>query len=189
MSKRTFIQQAARSMMNNPKVLEQSPDKWIDLSIQWAERLWQRLDERGYGNPKEGQPKEKRHWYTELQDQERFDRAWAKYGREGGRDAAAKAWTLLSDAEKEHIEYSIPKYLDQLHSSGKAKAHLSTWLNERRWESFDMVTQKAKPKLAVVDNGEVLHLQKMIAMTKDENTKKALESQLSGLRSKAEAAQ
>lgn len=180
MSKKKFIQETSAVLMNNPKILEQEPEKWPSLAIGWAERLWKRLDELGYGDRAEADPKAKRNWYSELQDQERFDRSWAKYGREGGRNEAAKAWIALTEKEKTHIEYSIPKYLEQLGSTGKAKAHFSTWLNDRRWESFEI---KQQTRASGVDERaqEIAGLQRLISMARDENTKQAFQAQLDRL--------
>ena len=91
MSKKKYVRETAALMMLHPETLKRPATQWVDISISMAEKLWDRLVERGYGIATEGEPKEGKNWYAELQDQELFDKCWNKYGREGARNEAAKA--------------------------------------------------------------------------------------------------
>ena len=182
MSKKAFIRDAASRFMSHPSVLSKPPEQWVDLSIAMAERLWQRLDERGYGMSKEGEPKEGKNWYAELEDQEAFDKCWHKYGKEGARNEAAKAWLKLEESDKQNIYQAVVKYLEQLQHSGVTKAHFSTWLNQRRFESFEVeVKAQQQPKAVDEKAQEIQSLQRLIARAGDPNTKAALQSQLDRL--------
>ena len=178
MNKKSFIQQASITLMLHPYATQKPHTERVDAAIGMAEALWERLKVRGYGPSVQGEPKETRKWYSELQDQERFDRSWAKYGREGSRDQAARRWIGLEEAEKAHVEYSIPKYLEQLHGSGKAKAHFSTWLSERRWESFDM--KEDKPIIQKVDEKaqDQAHFKRMLEIMPEGPAKERLREQI-----------
>lgn len=178
MSKKRFIQDAARTMMLSAWVQEKPAAERIDTAITLAETLWRRLDERGYGGTVEGEPRETRNWYAELQDQEAFDKVWRRYGRTGERNAAAKAWIKLTEAEKTLVPAAVQKYLEQIGKEGTTKAHFSTWLNGRRWESFD-TEQPAQVKAAINQRAQdVAAMQKMVAAARDDKTRAMLQAQL-----------
>lgn len=180
MSKKQFIQRAVISLITHPDVIASPKENRINRAIDYAEALWKRLDERGYGSAVEGEPKEGRNWYAELEDQEAFDKSWRKYGRTGARNDAAKAWLKLEEAEKALIPAAIQKYLEQIGKEGTTKAHFATWLNGRRWESFDVTPVKASQGIDQRAQ-DIAGLQKMIAMAKDETTKEALQKSLDKL--------
>lgn len=180
MSKKAFIRDAARTLMLSAWVQEKPAEKRIDTAISLAEALWKRLDERGYGSAVEGEPKEGRNWYAELGDQEAFDKSWRKYGRTGARNDAAKAWLKLEEAEKALIPAAIQKYLEQIGKEGTTKAHFATWLNGRRWESFDATPVKTSQGIDPRAQ-EIAALQKMIERSADPNTRAAFQKQLDKL--------
>lgn len=181
MSKKAFIRDAARTLLLSTWVSEKPPEQRIDAAIGLAEALWKKLVERGYGDAKEGDPEKSRNWYAELQDQEAFDRCWAKYGREGARNEAAKSWIKLDEIDKPKVFPAIVKYLDQLSHSGTTKAHFSTWLNQRRFESFETVDVTKKPTVVNERAQDIQALQNMIARAKDEKTRAAFQAQLDRL--------
>lgn len=181
MSKKAFIRDAARTMMLSAWVQEKPAAERIDTAITLAETLWRRLDERGYGGTVEGEPRETRNWYAELQDQELFDKCWNKYGREGARNEAAKAWLKLEEADKPKMYQAVVKYLEQLQLSGITKAHFSTWLNQRRFESFEVTEVAKKPTVVNERAQDIQALQKMIAMARDDKTRAAFQAQLDRL--------
>lgn len=181
MSKKQFIQRAVISLIVHPDVLASPKDQRINRAIDYAEALWKRLDERGYGGTVEGEPRETRNWYAELQDQEVFDKVWRKYGRTGERNAAAKAWIKLTEAEKTLVPAAVQKYLEQIGKEGTTKAHFSTWLNGRRWESFD-AEQPSQAKAAINQRAQdIAAMQKMVANARDDATRAMLQAQLDRL--------
>ena len=142
------------------------------------------LSEKGYGATNESTPEELKttNYYAMIQDQELFDKCWHKYGKEGARNEAAKAWLKLEESDKATIYQAVVKYLEQLQHSGVTKAHFSTWLNQRRFESFEPDMHEKKQPAAFSERAqEIQYFQKMIAIAKDENTKAALQSQLDRL--------
>lgn len=62
-----------------------------------------------------------------------FNDAWEAYQHKVGRKAAETAWKRLKQHEREAAYTKIPLYVQSL-SDRKYQAHLSTWLNGRRWE-------------------------------------------------------
>ncbi|MCF8339210.1 MAG: hypothetical protein K9I74_14630 [Bacteroidales bacterium] len=66
-----------------------------------------------------------------------FDRFWNEYNyKVGNKQRAEKPWNKLGDAEKLKVLKSIPKYEYWLAThQGIAKAHATTYLNQRRWEN------------------------------------------------------
>lgn len=62
-----------------------------------------------------------------------FNDAWEAYQHKVGRKAAETAWKRLKQHERESAYTKIPLYVQSL-SDRKFQAHLSTWLNGRRWE-------------------------------------------------------
>lgn len=181
MSKKAFIRDAARTMMLSSWVNEKPPESRIDTAISLAEKLWERLSDRGYGCTAEGEPSAARNWYTEIQDQERFDKVWRKYGKTGSRNEAAKAWLKVEESVKDQIEQAVPRYLEQIAKEGVTKAHFATWLNGRRWESFDMA-QPSQAKAAINQRAQdIAALQKMVANARDDKTRAMLQAQLDKL--------
>jgi len=180
MSKKSEIRAFACTFMSHPSVMALPAEKRVDASIAMAELLWQRLEDRGYGITAEGEPKENKSWYSHLQDPETFDKAWSKFGKLGSKNAAAKAWLKVEESAKQVIILAIPKYIEQLHATGTSKAHFSTWLNDRRWESFD-VTQKTQIKAVDERAQEIAALRKMVAQAKDDKTRQAFQAQLDRL--------
>lgn len=178
MSKKKYVREAAPILLISPWVNEKPPEQRLDMAIGLAEALWNKLVERGYGDTREGDPEKSRNWYAELHDQEAFDRCWMKYGREGARNEAAKSWIKLDEADKPKVFPAIQKYLEQLAHSGTTKAHFSTWLNQRRFESFDAIEQVRRPMVFDEKAQERKALQRMIEMAKDETTRQAFQAQL-----------
>ena len=127
MNRKAFIQQASITMMLHPYSSEKAPTERVDAAINLAEALWERLKDRGYGPTTQTSERCSKNWYSEIQDQEEFDRCWNKYGKTGNRNDAAKAWIDIEESEKPKIFPAIPKYLEAIRCSGTQKAHFSTW--------------------------------------------------------------
>ena len=189
MNRKRFIQDAVKTMILFPEVMDQPREKRLDFTISMAEAMWEKLKERGYGDAKQREPSEKRHYYSELEDKELFDKCWFKYGKEGAREAAAKAWLQVEETEKEKIFPAICSYLDQLGYSKKAKAHFSTWINERRWESFEKSkTVTEATKLPDPLEQQIKHYESLIRGASKEN-KTMLEAQLQALKERQRVTQ
>ena len=190
-SKTTFMQenilQALALCQNTDK------EKRFDAAMAICEKAWDKLCENDYGTKPAKDPTERKNvdWYNELTESEviAFDKAWGLYKREGSRDAAAKAWKSIDRKDYDHIHKAIPKYIEGLFTSGTSKAHFSTWLNQKRWESFD-VSQVKKVEEKVKHNekaGEIRHLETQIEIVKDETLKAKLQEQLDKLRGGSDA--
>lgn len=75
-----------------------SVDK-ISAAIDYAERLWDILTDRGYGSPKSDEPqaRDRVDWYAKLDPEQReaFDRFWVVYDLKKGKNEAAGVWLKL----------------------------------------------------------------------------------------------
>ena len=179
MDKKAFIQTASIQFLMHPATIEQVQEVRLEFAINMAEALWRRLSDRGYGAKKEGSPRVSVDYYCQIEDQEYFDKCWRKYGKEGARNSAAKAWVGIEESEKEFIYPAIVKYIENI-ASGRAKAHFSTWLNQRRWEGFDVPESEIKRPAIDEKAQQIRHLEKMIAMA-PESTRPGLQEQLEKL--------
>ena len=180
MNRKAFIQQASITMMLHPYATEKPQIERVDAAINLAEALWDRLKDRGYGPTTQTSERCSRNYYSEIEDQEYFDKCWNKYGKQGSRDKAAKAWIEI-EGSKDAIFPAIPKYLEDIRCSGTAKAHFSTWLNEKRWMNYD-ADKKKETKPAYDEKAqEISGLKRQIAMMPEGDTKEALQAQLSRL--------
>ena len=62
-----------------------------------------------------------------------FDAFWDKYGLKIKKEKAQKAFEKLSLVEKIMCFRQLPKYEVHLAKTGEAKAHMITWLNQKRY--------------------------------------------------------
>ncbi|URC13962.1 hypothetical protein [Flavobacterium sp. B183] len=62
-----------------------------------------------------------------------FESFYDKYGLKRKGDLARKAWDKLDLATKIKCFNQLPKYNADLAKTGQAKAHLVTWLNQKRY--------------------------------------------------------
>jgi hypothetical protein len=62
-----------------------------------------------------------------------FEAFYNKYGLKRKGDLAKKAWEKLDLATKIKCFNQLPKYDADLKQTGQAKAHLVTWLNQKRY--------------------------------------------------------
>ncbi len=73
---------------------------------------------------------------TKAQTDLSFPAIWEAYGyKVGGKEATAKKWNKLSEAEKIAVFNCLPKYNEYLTKTGTAKAYLETFLNQKRYEN------------------------------------------------------
>lgn len=66
-----------------------------------------------------------------------FDNFWNRYNLKVKKELSEKAWNKLPDADKIKCFIRLKKYNQFLASSGQAKAHLVTWLNQKRFNDED----------------------------------------------------
>lgn len=62
-----------------------------------------------------------------------FVNFWEKYQYKVKRELAEKAWNKLPDADKIRCHLNLKKYNQHLATTGQAKAHLVSWLNQKRF--------------------------------------------------------
>lgn len=63
-----------------------------------------------------------------------FETFWSKYGNKVKRIRAEKIWLKMNDADKLRALLGIWRYDKYLMRTGQAKAHPSTYLQDKRWE-------------------------------------------------------
>lgn len=131
MNKRDFIQQATLQFMPQ---CDLNPDK----AISWAERLWDRLSDRGYGAPRAHQPRAHTNYYAQLSadQQPLFDRFWQAFNHKAGRNEAAMSWMKIApdQAMAEQIISAAEAEAMRALPQGQSRKMAQGWLNERRWE-------------------------------------------------------
>lgn len=66
-----------------------------------------------------------------------FENIWKLYNLKVKRDNSEKAWNKLSDQDKIKCFLRLKKYNTNLATNGQAKAHLVTWINQKRFNDED----------------------------------------------------
>jgi hypothetical protein len=172
MTKREFVQRAAIRFLD-----PMEPD--VDRAIRWAERLWQRLTERGYGAAQEKGPRDHIDWIARLSEQQR----------------AAMRWSQINPDEttaRHIIEAAAAEAKRQL-PDGQSRKMAEGWLSERRWEdhtptqhettqSREQERRKEWQRL----QAELTHLERLHAATTGEAAGQLLE-QIEDLRGRITA--
>lgn len=62
-----------------------------------------------------------------------FETFWVKYNLKVKKEAAEKAWKKLDFVDTIKCFHKLPKYEEFLGKTSQAKAHLVTWLNQKRY--------------------------------------------------------
>jgi len=62
-----------------------------------------------------------------------FENFWKLYGLKVKKETSEKAFNKLSDAEKIKCFLALRKYNKELQRTGQAKAHMITWINQKRY--------------------------------------------------------
>lgn len=127
----------------------QHPD--TDRAIGWAEALWSKLMEKGYGEKSEPPESQglKEDWYNKLSvDQQRwFCAFWDAFAHKTGRNRAAMRWHELGDLTDEQyrkIVAAAKTEAEREMSAGQVRKMAEGWLSERRWDDHavnDYATQ------------------------------------------------
>ncbi|MDD5276746.1 MAG: hypothetical protein PHR16_11790 [Methylovulum sp.] len=176
MKKCEFIQQAAIEFM--PQTQWQT-----DKAIAYAERLWERLTEKGYGDEKPRQPRDIPKAYDKLSPLQKagFDVFWIAFDlKKCSKDKAAMRWLQLGDLSKAEHDAIITaaKLTAQERKTlpeGQIPKHAEGWLSERRWLGYQATgleqqqkqdTEKQRRLTALL--GDLAHAKKMSEMTGDE---------------------
>jgi len=176
MKKRDFIQQAAIEFMPQTG--------WKpDTAIAYAERLWERLTEKGYGEQKPGQPRDIPKAYDKLSPVQKtaFDLFWLAFDlKTGSKDRAAMRWLQLGELPKAEYDQIIAAAKRTARErkqapEGSIPKHADGWLSERRWLNYQTSAAEQQQKqtddkqrqLAAL-SGDLAHAKKMAAMTGDD---------------------
>lgn len=186
MNKRDFIQHAAIRLLDR-----KYPD--VDKAVGWAERLWQRLSQRGYGARTEQGPREHMDWIARLTPEQRelFHRFWQAFGYKKGKQGAAMRWSQINPDEDlaRHIIEAAAAEAQRKLPDGQSRKMAQGWLAERRWEDFevsrdDAVTDDETTRRSEIArlNAELLHVEHLEQHTKDPNVKAQLREQIEDLK-------
>lgn len=66
-----------------------------------------------------------------------FENFWKRYDLKVKKEASEKAWNKLTDADKIKCFLRLKKYNQNLARTNQAKAHLVTWINQKRYNDED----------------------------------------------------
>lgn len=66
-----------------------------------------------------------------------FENFWKRYDLKVKKENSEKAWNKLPDADKIKCFLRLKKYNAILAVTGQAKAHLVTWINQKRYNDED----------------------------------------------------
>lgn len=181
MNKKDFIQ---RALIGWVALYPNDDNKVIDR----AEKAWQTLSERGYGeSQKKGAQELKTGHYAALnaQQKEWFDKFWTAFKYTSGKEGAAMRWNQIYPDEQ--LAHKIIK------AAGKeaGKDHGTTtrkmaqgWLNEGRYNDYD---DTHKEQIIQVTNNlqkkndlyaDIKNLKYMLSVTQVEETKESLKAQI-----------
>lgn len=173
MKKRDFIQTACIQFMPETQ--------WdITRSIQYAEKLWLRLDGLGYGEPKPSGPQELKRAYDRLGklQQTGFDLFWLAFDyKKSGKDEAAGAWLQMdghSKADYDKIISAARQAATERKAlpEGQVPMMAQGWLNKRRWLSYEAtptdharLKQTARQQALFKLNQNISHAKRMAEQT------------------------
>jgi hypothetical protein len=133
MHKKDFIQAASIQFM--PEL------QWdVDKSIAYAEKLWARLSEKGYGEPKQTGPRETEKAYDKLTPvmKTAFDLFWIAFDYKAGKDGAAARWLQMGELPKAEYDAIIAGAKREAQRrktlpEGQTPIMAQGWLTGRRW--------------------------------------------------------
>jgi len=111
----------------------------LDRAIRYAERLWERLSECGYGEGRRTGPRPLDDHYRALTPRQRewFDRFWSAYNHKQGKQGAAMRWGQLGELDDDtyrQIVEAAGKEAQRPLPPGQVRKMAQGWLTERRWE-------------------------------------------------------
>ena len=131
-NKKAFIQRAVTHFL--PWL-----DWNMDKALAYAERLWERLSEHGYGSAKPQGARPLADHYRALTGTQRqwFDKFWKAYDHKKGKQRAAMRWGQLGELDEatyQHIIQAAKKEAERPLPQGQVRKMAEGWLTERRWE-------------------------------------------------------
>jgi len=152
MSKKRFIQSASAVLL-----FQTGEKPCVDKAVRYAEKLWEKLTEKGYGaSTKEHRPRSSRDYYKLLSEHQRkaFNLFWNAFGHKHGRDGAAMRFgqlgELTSAEYKIIIEAAKKESLRQL-PYGQSRIMAQGWIEEKRYNDHTP-SPKAKQNAAHAAN-------------------------------------
>lgn len=141
MQKRDFIQNAVPQLLALTK--DEETGKFdADKAIAWAEKLWAKLSEKGYGDTKKQGPRDIPAAYDELEKHPvmlaAFNLFWTAFGKHGNRDGAAMRWLQMGELSKQDYDLIIQAAKREADArkalpEGRTGIYAQGWLNGRRW--------------------------------------------------------
>lgn len=154
MQKRDFIQQAVLQFLPQTK----NPDTGkfdVDLAIAMAEKLWDKLSQRGYGDTKPSGPREIPKAYDQLSKyptmKAAFDLFWVAFDYKAGKDRAAARWLQMGKLEKAEYDRIVAAAkkeaaLRKNLPDGRVAKMAEGWLTERRWQDHEETSVESAQK-------------------------------------------
>ena len=154
MQKKDFIQTASIGFL--PQT-----DWDLNKAISYAEQLWKRLNERGYGEIKANGPRDLEKAYDKLSPLQKtgFDLFWLAFDYKQGRDGAAISWLKLGDIDKtelaEILKAAKQAALDRKQLPEEQSAIMAQgWLSQRRWlDKQTSQTEKTRQVISAKEQG------------------------------------
>lgn len=153
MSKKRFIQNAV------PVLLFQTGEKpSVDKAVSYAERLWDKLTERGYGaSTTEHKPRNSKDHYKLLSAHQRqyFNLFWNAFKHKHGRDGAAMRWLQLGELSTEGYQLIIDAAAKESQRQlpyGQVRIMAQGWLEEKRYNDYAPTKKTGPSKNAAINN-------------------------------------
>lgn len=165
MSKKKFVQQASAMLL-----FHTGDTPCVDRAVRWAEALWEKLTERGYGEARPHQPRQNVDYYTDLSARQRqwFDRFWAAFGHKHNRNRAAMRWAQLGelpDDKYQHIVDAAAQENARQLPPGQSRKMAEGWLADLRWQDYSPVKKQGAEASAATERallmGELASLQQL----------------------------
>lgn len=168
MHKKNFIQAASIQFM--PEL------QWnVDKSIQYAEKLWARLSEKGYGEAKQTGTREPEKAYDRLPPvmKAAFDLFWRAFDYKTGKDGAAARWLQMGELGKADYDAILAAARQEAQRrkalpEGQTPIMAQGWLTQRRWldqaatETDQRRREQSQHQQALMKiNGDLTHAKMM----------------------------
>ena len=176
MKKRDFIQAACIEFL--PAL-----DWDIDKALAYAEKLWIRLNAKGYGEPKQTSKHEVKSAYKKLPPVmlAAFDLFWLAFDYKEGRDEAAGSWLAMD--KEDHTKATYDRIIAAAKQTaidrknlpeGRVSMMAQGWLSRRRWNDKqatpvdEQEKQRREQQQALQKiNQDLSHAKKMAQQTGD----------------------
>jgi len=146
MKKRDFIQQASIQFM--PQT-----DWNLDKSIQYAEKLWLKLDRKGYGDSQPSQPRDMINYYQQLSvtAKQQFDQFWIAFDYKHGKQRAAMRWGQLEKFSPTDLKNVIASAKQTAAARKNLKPDQTPimaegWLSQMRFDDYQETSTEKNQK-------------------------------------------